>query len=52
MREPLVSKFWPPFLNLTPTGAALGCAQCPLDSFVIGINYDGTTAGKKRGAPE
>jgi hypothetical protein len=34
-------------LNLTPTGMALGCAQVSPDSDVIGINYDGTTAGKK-----
>src|SRR6476646_6686177 len=33
-------------LNLTPTSKALGCVQCPLDSNVIGTNYDGTTAGK------
>src|SRR3982074_1405816 len=46
IKEPLVSKFWPPLLNLTPTCTALGCVQCPLDSSVIGINYDGTTAGK------
>src|SRR5438128_10755342 len=36
IKEPLVSKFWPPFLNLTPTCTALGCVQCPLDSIVIG----------------
>src|SRR5258708_5889588 len=42
IKEPLVSKFWPPLLNLTPTCTALGCVQCPLDSIVIGINYDGT----------
>src|SRR5437879_876635 len=51
IKEPLVSKFWPPFLNPTPTSTALGCVQCPLDSIVIGINYDGTTAGKIRLAP-
>src|SRR4051794_35938566 len=33
-------------LNLTPTSTALGCVQCPLDSYVIGSNYDGTAAGK------
>ena len=27
---------------------ALGCVQCPLNSNVIGTNYDGTTAGKIR----
>src|SRR5882757_5216334 len=51
IKEPLVSKFWPPLLNLTPTCTALGCVQCPLDSIVIGTNYDGTTAGKIRLAP-
>jgi hypothetical protein len=34
-------------LNLMPTGMALGCVQVSPDSDVIGINYDGTTAGKK-----
>src|ERR1700694_3194173 len=51
IKEPLASKFWPPLLNLTPTCTALGCVQCPLDSVVIGTNYDGTTAGKIRLAP-
>ena len=38
-------------LNLMPTSTALGCVQCPLNSNVIGTNYDGTTAGKIRLAP-
>src|SRR5215213_8480699 len=50
MKEPLASKSGRR-LNLTPTSMALGCAQCPLDSHVIGTNYDGTTAGKIRFAP-
>src|SRR5437763_8541926 len=33
-------------LNLMPTSTALGCVLCPLDSDVIGTNYDGRTAGK------
>src|ERR1700709_962913 len=49
--EPLVSKFWPQHLNLTPTCSDLGCVQCAHDSDVLGRLYDGTTAGKIRLAP-
>src|SRR5262245_36103306 len=45
MKRPLVSLSGRR-LNLTPTSSALGCVQCPLDSFVIDINYDRRTAGK------
>src|SRR6478735_4450877 len=45
IKQPLASKSGRR-LNLTPTSKALGCVQCPLDSYVIGSNYDGTAAGK------
>ncbi len=49
MKEPLVSKSWPPLTRRHKHGFRLR----PLspDSSVIGITYDGTTAGKKRLVP-
>src|SRR5262245_40390518 len=43
MKRPLVS-ISGRRLNLPPTPSAVGCVQCPLDSFVIDINCDGRNA--------